>query len=162
MGYDIYAYFDIAQEVVSNEITKLNFVCDDTGFTVNEEKEIVNWFIKYKNIKDIPINIRINYMLNIYSNGDKLHVFCTSHHSSFIRDDNRFKCKLYQRELSKKYNEPFPECLEVINWYIKTSEDAKEVADGLRKFFPEDLKLQSFAKWLDFTSKYCSYYELSY
>jgi hypothetical protein len=101
-------------------------------------------------------------MLNIYSTGEKLHCFSTSHHSSFIRDDNRFKCKLYQNELSKKYDEPFPECLKDINWYINTPEEAIEVADGLRKFFPEDKSLLSFANWLEFTSKYCVYYELSY
>jgi hypothetical protein len=43
-----------------------------------------------------------------------------------------------------------------------TAEDAEEVAAALKIFFKHDSRLQNFADWLEFTSKHCDFYELSW
>ena len=80
---------------------------------------------------------------------------------AFIRDDDRFDNRRYHKLLEDKVGLPFPECLESINYTLRTSEDAIEIAKGLRTFFASDHNLIMFADWLEETCKYCSTYELS-
>ena len=91
-----------------------------------------------------------------------MHEIYLSHHSTFIRDDERFTNRRYHEMLERKVNRKFPWCLNDINSYIRENVHALKVAKELRIFFPEDGKLMNFADWLEHTAKYCSTYELSW
>ena len=91
-------------------------------------------------------------------------IWCT-HHSSFIRDDDRFSNRRFQAMLCKrlgKDEDAFPECLKNICWTLNTRDDAVDIAQALDEFFVDDRKLAGFAEWLRETATCCSTYELSY
>jgi hypothetical protein len=147
MGWDLVATFSIDQKEVPTDLN---------------EEELVTWFISTKLNNEVPESVSVHYCYEtfpVYS----LHQFYSSYGTSFIRDDTRFDSIRYQRELLKQLDEEtFPVCLADINYYTRTAEDAEEVAAALRAYFKHDSKLQLFADWLEFTSKHCDFYELSW
>lgn len=65
-------------------------------------------------------------------------------------------------QLEKKLGKEFPNCLDGINWNLRTKKNAIEISESLNEFFKEDINLQYFSEWLKETAKYCSLYDLSY
>jgi hypothetical protein len=149
MGWDLCAYFDLDQEEIEKFITENNIDRE-------EEEEKIEEFFKSKYLADSTFRPMYSW------NEDcSLHEINVSHHTSFIRDDERFENRRFQAHLEKKVGRPFPQCLKEINWGLRTREDALEVAGELEVFFPDDLSLKSFASWLRKTAPFCSTYELS-
>jgi phage/plasmid-associated DNA primase len=152
MGWDIEAYFDINKEDLDNFIKNNNIDKKDW-----EQHDIVSSYFKDTFLKEEP-NLYPMYKWNEECNIHEMYVW---YRVSFIRDDERFENRRFQKELEKRVGEPFPHCLTTICW-IRTRNDALEVSEGLTTFFKDDEHLMSFAEWLQQTAKYCSTYELSY
>jgi hypothetical protein len=153
MGWDIVAYYDIDQTEIdtyisSNSINKDNW----------DECDIVAKY--YKDIH-LPKDATL-YPVYQWNDSCNIHEMYEMYGVNFIRDDKRFDNRRYQKELEKKIGRPFPECLRGMNWTVSTSKDALEVARELEVFFPDDIDMAHFAKWLRKTAQYCSTYELSY
>ena len=152
MGYDIVAYLNIDQCDVTKFISENNIDVDDWEQT----ERIANHFYE-KNANKIARHVYYNYNINV-----NMHEIYMSHHSSFIRDDERFDNRRFQQILEKEIGKPFPLCLKCINHCITTDKDAIEIARGLRTFFKNDFDLMNFADWLEDTAIICNTYELSY
>jgi hypothetical protein len=152
MGYDLVSYLDIDQHEISEFI-------NNNKIDINNEDECekISKYYKEKYISQEKLRIVYEYNENV-----SMHEIWSLFSSSFIKDDERFTNRRYRELLEKKNNKTFPLCLEDINWKLRTKENALEIAKGLEDFFPDDIKLQKFAKWLRITAKYCSTYELSY
>ena len=148
MGWDLIAYLNIDQDEVSAFIKENNI----NNMDWEESKKIVEHFTDKK-------DYRPYYN---YNDNTDMHEICFSHHSSFIRDDERFENTRYQNMLEKKIGKPFPWCLNSINSYVRTKEEALEVAAELKTFFADDNSLLSFADWLEDTAQFCDTYELSW
>ena len=107
---------------------------------------------------------RLGWMYEFDESCDMHQIWCT-HHSNFIRDDDRFTNRRFQTMLCKrlgKDEEAFPSCLTNICWSLTTRDDAIEIAQALGEFFADDRCLTGFAEWLRKTATCCSTYELSY
>lgn len=155
MGYDIVAYFDLDKEDI-NEIN--NFINEnsiDKKDWKQYERILVFYKSKYNQIKDLQLYYNWNESCEMH----EIYSMCGT---NFIRDNDRFDNRGYHKLIEDKVGLPFPECLKNINWTLRTSDDAIEIARGLRTFFASDHNLIMFADWLDETCKYCSTYELSY
>lgn len=153
MGWDIEAYFDINQSEIDEIVTHYKLDKDN----VHECDMIANLYQE----KHFPNEKELRPMYS-WNEACNIHEMCDIYRTTFIRDDERFSNWRIHAELEKKVGRPFPACLANINWYIRTSEDAQEVANELAVWFPEDKALMIFAKWLKTTSKYCRTYDLSY
>lgn len=154
MGYDLVAYFDLNQDeieqfVMENNIDKKN--CDQSDMIVD--------YYKTKHLSNT--NFTLDYMIYAWNEDCQMHEIMQYYGTNFIRDDERFDNRRYHKMLEDKYGISFPQCLQGINYTLRTSNDAKEVAKELRVFFPDDISLMHFADWLEETAKYCSTYELS-
>ena len=90
----------------------------------------------------------------------RMHEIYETYSANFIRDDERFVNSRFHKDIEKKVNRPFPYCLKSICFYLCTREDALEIANELYIFFPDDIQLTYFAKWLKRTASVCSTYEL--
>ncbi len=104
---------------------------------------------------------RLGWMYEFNESCDMHQIWCT-HHSNFIRDDDRFTNRRFQTMLCKRLGtdeEAFPSCLTNICWSLTTRDDAVEIAQALGA---DDRSLTGFAEWLRKTATCCSTYELSY
>jgi hypothetical protein len=153
MGWDIVAYYDVNQTELDNFVNSNNI--DKTEW---EQHHIVSSYYKNEHLKDEK-QLGVIYSWN---SNCKFHEVFDTYSVSFIRDDERFRNRRYQKELENKVNHPFPTCLTHICCTITTSNDALQVAEELERFFGDDEDLMDFAEWLKTTAKYCSTYELSY
>ena len=155
MGYDIVAYYNVDQEEIERFITENNINRDNW----DECDETVPSYYKEKYLADEKRKLRPNYIWNPECG---IHELYESYGTNFIRDDERFDNRRFQKILEEKFSRTFPSCLKNINYYLRTCEDAIEIAAELRIFFSEDSRLMGFAEWLESTSKYCETYELSF
>lgn len=156
MGCDLIAIFDVDQEEIEKFIVENNIDRNDW-----DKRKLVSEYYKSKYLTETP-ELYIYYFWN---RNCKIHEIHSSYGTNFIRDDNRFNNKTYQRMLEKKYMKPYPKCLRNINWSLHTARDAVEIAEGLDTFFSEDDEdedLMHFSKWLKQTAKCNCVYELSY
>ena len=153
MGWDIEAYFDVDQSEITDIVTQHNLDKDDFHHC-----DIIAKLYKERHFPHEE-DLRPMYWWNEECG---IHEMYDVYPTTFIRDDERFENRRYHDELEKKVGRPFPACLTNINWYVRTSKDAVEVAHELAVWFPDDKALLFFAAWLKTTSAYCSTYELSY
>lgn len=159
MGYDLEAYLDIDQEEVDSYLETHSIDKNDWD---ESERVGAYFFEKIVGMKVEDCRWLSMQPLYTYNESCFMHEVYLSHHSSFIRDDERFDNRRYQEMLEKKVGREFPWCLTSINWYVRKASDALEVARELRDFFADDASLMHFAGWLENTAKYCSTYDLSY
>lgn len=145
MGQDITAHFDIDQEQVET-------------FIVQHQIDRADWESCRQICRHFFPNIYTSYY---YDEELGMHEIFFAYGTNFIRDDTRFTDVAYKWSLEKRVGKPFPLCLEFINC-IRTAEDAIEVADELKVFFPDDSDLMDFAGWLRDTAKYGCRYSFSY
>lgn len=152
MGYDIDAYFDIDQSEVEKWIT-------ENGIDRSDWKQSDLIVDHCKQQFSLPYKLLMYYHWNEEC---QIHELYASYRTNFIRDDKRFQNRRFHKVLEAKLGRPFPSCLDDINYYVRTSKDAIEVAMELAFFFGHDQDLMDFAKWLLTTAKYCSTYELDW
>ena len=159
MGYDLQAFFDFDQSTVDKGMTE-NKIIKTFVDEYMPGISIVNHYYNDLHDPDLDVHCGIYYYETEYG----IHHIYTSFGTNFIRDDCRLSDRVYQNHRSKEVGRPFPDCLSEINWYVRDRETALEVADALDIFFvkEKDDDLQQFSKWLRFTAKYCTVYELSY
>ena len=149
MGWDIIAYFDIDQKIIDDFILSNNINKNDS-----------------KQTKAIEIYFKENYLKKgqllwpkyLWNEESKMHEMYDRYCITFIRSDDRFE---NHEDLEKKIGRPFPNCLKRITWDIHSSNDALEIAKELWNFFPDDMTIFMFAKWLYQTSQYCSTYNFT-
>ena len=160
MGYDIVAYIDISQDAMEAIIKDGSF--DKTNW--DDKEKIANAY-KKQFLPDFPDDIGWVYY-NYKHNDDYdyyMHELCINYGgTNFIRDDPRLNDVRYIKMLEEKVGQELPFILKNINYCLRTSEDAEEIARGIRLFFPNDLEFNQFANWCEKTAKICSTYELSY
>lgn len=152
MGYDLDAYFDVDQDVVTAYIGEHNLDVNswhDSDAIAQHFSNKLGWSKTHT----------ISYAYNQQCN---LHEFSASYPTSWIRDDDRFSNRRFKMYLAEKFGKPFPECLENINWCLRTRKDALKVASALDEFFYDDTECGRFAEWLRETAEFASTYELSY
>lgn len=151
MGYDLVAYYDnVDQKEINDFIITNNIDRDDW-----DQGNVIANYYKEKYLNETDLNV--NYTWN---DSCKIHEFWDIHSTSFIRDDERLSNRVYHSFLEKQVGETFPDCLRSINWTLRNADNAIQVYNAIRLFFPEDRSLMRFADWLQKTSKYCSIYEL--
>ena len=138
MGYDLVAYVDVDHEQLAG---------------MSEEA------IKASITQKYPGDLGISYIYNEQCGMHEIYMYYGG--TNFIRDDERFDNRRYQKMMETKVGQAFPPCLSYINDYVRTREDAIDVAAGLELFFKDDVSLMWFAEWLRKTAKFCSTYELS-
>ena len=152
MGYDQVAYLDVDQEDVARFIAENSL---DPVENDDDEKRICAEFGDRVGLLELEWMYSVNERCGI-------HEFCCYHHSSFIRDDERFENRRFQKHLCQKLmKDVFPSCLKNICWELRTREDALEIACALDVFFFDDKNLAQFAEWLRQTATCCSTYQLS-
>jgi hypothetical protein len=151
MGCDIIANFYVNQEEIEEFIHENNI--DRTNS--KQYKLIVDYY------KETHPEVKECEMIYSWNRHDELHEFFDFVGTNFIRDDDRLSNPQYHRILIEKHQRLFPDCLTDINWYLRSTKDAIEIADELTIFFGDDEDLMGFADWLRKTSKNCAYYELS-
>lgn len=154
MGYDIIAYFDIDQDEIENFI--------QTYKIDRENWENIQLVVDYFTKTHLG-NLGFTYACIHYDWNKKcnMHEIYTMFGTNFIRDDERLSNERFHKHLEKKIGKPFPHCLSFINWSLRKKEDAVEIANQLHVFFEDDPELMEFAEWLEQTSNYCSFYDLS-
>lgn len=157
MGWDILAYFDIDHNEIQEMINDHN-IQDKSNW---DETDVIEKCYKEKHLSSEEDRKTLHPLYH-WNEGCKIHEMYDMYGTSFIRDDERFSNRRYQKELEKKVGKPFPKCLESLNWTLRTADDAQNVSNALKEFFQDDVNLMHFANWLRVTSKYCSTYELSY
>jgi hypothetical protein len=163
MGYDIIVSFSIDQDDIEKFIVDNKLDRNDWIFLRGDQSPVVQYFLD-KYIED-PTDKEFLLQRRVYYDWHEdmnIHQITASHHSSFIRDDERLDSRYYQKLLEKKVGKPFPHILQNMNFYIRTPEDADEAADAILDFFPDDPSLMGFREWLLITSKYAVCYELSW
>ena len=146
MGWDIIAYFDIDQN-------ELDHLIKNNDIKINKNECIS------KHFENIFLNLPICYF---WKKNCNIHELYSIYSVNFIRDDYRFKNRIFHTELEKRIGKQFPSCLFAICTTISTRNDALEIAEALTTFFKDDTYLMDFAEWLRQTAKYCSTYKLSY
>jgi hypothetical protein len=154
MGFEIIAYYDIDQKDIEQFILANNI--DRNSW--KQKQQIVDFF----RAKYLDNDTDIDRLVYFWNEQCKLHEIFDGYGTNFIRRDERFDNRRFQKYLADEIGRPFPECLKNINFSLHTSEDAIEIADELEVFFADDDPLMCFASWLRQTAKYCSTYELSY
>lgn len=157
MGYDLEAYFDFDQEEISENDTLENFIQEKLSDLTYKKKLYFDDYHFTLHDKNYQVNLDLMHYKTDYG----IHHIITTYPTNFIRDDKRFNDRVFHKHLEKKIGQQFPCCLQDMNYYIRTSSDAKECADAIDTFFSTDTDLVHFANWLRVTSKYCSIYELS-
>jgi hypothetical protein len=151
MGYEIMAHFYVNQDKIEAFINENNI--DRKNWKQHER--IVDYY------KEINPEMKECEIIYSWNRPDELHEFFDFVGTNFIRDDDRLSNPQYRRILIEKHQRLFPDCLTDINWYLRSTKDAIEIADELTIFFGDDEDLMGFADWLRKTSKNCAYYELS-
>ncbi len=152
MGWDIYANYDISQKELDEYMEKNNINKNDW-----DQSHVIGSYFENTYLKNEGLSA-----IYSWNKECEIHEMFDSYRVTFIRDDNRFENRRFQKELEKKIGSPFPECLKHICFGLRTADDAIEIAEGLETFFADDDCLMDFAEWLKKTSKLCSTYELSY
>ena len=157
MGYDQVAYLDVDQEDVSLYIA-------EHGLDPSDWDDMRRIGAEFGG-QALPGRSReFGWMYEHNESCDLHEVWCT-YGSNFIRDDDRFRNRRFQRALCKslgKAEDAFPSCLEFICHSLQTRDDALEIAEALGEFFADDRDLAHFADWLRDTATCCSTYELSF
>jgi hypothetical protein len=148
MGWDLDAYITLNQDEIRDYI-KSHTICLECDW------EWQSHFLKSKGIDLENVYYKYNKLCDI-------HELCVSYPVSFIRDDERFSDRRYHTFLEKTIGKPFPLCLKTICFYINDTSSALEVSNALETFFPNDVPLMNFAKWLADTAMVCDIYELNY
>jgi len=145
------AIFYVNQEKIEAIINEKNIDRND----FKEHKRIVYYY------KEINPEMKECEIIYSWNRKNEIHEFFDFVGTNFIRDDERLSNPQYQQILVEKHQRLFPDCLKNINWYLRTTENAIEIADELTIFFGDDDNLMDFVVWLRKTSKNCAYYELS-
>lgn len=153
MGWDLCVYFDIDQNAIDAFITDNNL--DRTKY---EDYQTIKKYCITTFMPDLADICSVYYTWNEKLN---IHKWSGSTGVNFIRNDERFWDKYYQKMFEKEHNVEFPECLNNILFRINNASDAEEIAENLEKYFADDYKLMHFAGWLKKTAKYSLYYDLS-
>jgi len=151
MGCDIFAYFYVNQEEIDDIILENNIDKKDW----KQHSLIVDFYkTKHPEMKEFEI-------IYSWNRNDQIHYFFEYHGTNYIRDHKQLSDRPYHRVLEEKHNCVFPDCLLDINYFLRTVNNAIEIADALTIFFSDDDELMCFANWLKRTSKHCARYELS-
>ncbi len=153
MGHDLVAYFDVDQDDLERFVRDNNIDRNDWN-----QCKLVSDRYKTKHLQDHPKL----FPVYCWNEECQIHEMFEMYGTNFIRDDERFDNRRFQAILAKKVGREFPCCLKNINWTVRTSYKALEVAEELAAFFAEDKSLMHFAEWLRQTAQHCSTYELSY
>lgn len=151
MGCDIFAYFYVNQEEIDEFILENNIDKKDW-----KQRSLIVDFYKttHPEMKEFEI-------IYSWNRNDQIHDFFAYHGTNYIRDHKQLSDRSYHRVLEEKHNGVFPDCLLDINFFLRTVNDAIEIADALHEFFSDDDDLMGFANWCKITSKHCARYELS-
>lgn len=119
----------------------------------------IDYFIQEHNIKN---NNEISKHFYEKLTGKEYNIYSSVHY--YNKDGEHYIYEYYQCNCirdHKKLHEKPPNMLGTCLLWIRSSDDAIQIAKNLRDYYHDDDVLINFAEWLETTSKYCHLYKLS-
>lgn len=160
MGHDLIAYFNISQEDIESFITKHDINRND--WKIYEEPIFTYFIQEYIMEQDREYFSTLCNLSYSWDDELKIHTISSRYNMNFLKNDTRFENKYFQSLLEKKVGKPMPYILRVRFFCMKSTDDAREAAEAINDFFPDDEQLMWFREWLLKTKMYTVLYDLSY
>ena len=160
MGHDLIAYFNISQEDIESFINENDINRNDWR---SSEELIIKYFIdEYIMEQDREYFSTLCNLSYSWNDELKLHTISSRYNMNFLKEDTRFENVYFKTLLEKKVGKPMPYILRDKFFCMKSASDAREAAEAINDFFPDDEQLMWFREWLLKTEMYTVLYDLSY